>query len=130
MLKTAGCRDSHFLIPAASLAKAVYLPCGLRPSLALRRGSDRVSGVPIVSAFFGIVVRVYHEEHPPPHIHVQYAEFAAVIEIDTGRTLAGRLPRTAAALVERWRSLHEAELRKAWGTAQNGRIPKRIAPLR
>jgi len=48
--------------------------------------------MPILSTFFGIIVRVYHDDHEPPHVHVQYGEFEAIVEISTGRVLAGRLP--------------------------------------
>ncbi|MDX2055996.1 MAG: DUF4160 domain-containing protein [Polyangiaceae bacterium] len=82
-----------------------------------------------MSVFFGITIRVYFEDHAPPHIHVAYAEFNAVVGIDSGEILAGQLPKRCAKLVEEWRIAHLAELRKAWKTTQSNKIPKRIAPL-
>jgi hypothetical protein len=26
--------------------------------------------MPIISSFFGIYVRMYFDDHPPPHVHV------------------------------------------------------------
>lgn len=85
--------------------------------------------MPIVSTFFGIVVRVYFDDHAPPHFHVQYAEHRAVIELDTGAVLGGSLPQRCARLVEEWRALHVAALRAAWDACQSGRLPAKIPPL-
>jgi hypothetical protein len=85
--------------------------------------------VPILSTFFGIIVRMFYEDHAPPHFHVSYAEHCAVIDLETGRLLAGSLPRRCAALVEEWRSARVAGLRAAWESAQSSRVPRRIRPL-
>jgi len=34
--------------------------------------------MPILSVFFGIIVRMWHDDHPPPHIHVEYQGFEAL----------------------------------------------------
>jgi hypothetical protein len=85
--------------------------------------------VPIVSVFLGIVVRLFHDDHPPPHMHVEYAEYAGVIEIATGRLLGGRLPPRVRRLVEEWRRVRRDDLRRAWLEAQAGKQPRRIRPL-
>ena len=69
--------------------------------------------MPIVSVFFGILVRLFHDDHPPPHMHVEYAGFSAVIGIAPGRLLGGRLPPRVRRLVEEWRRAHRDELRRA-----------------
>ena len=33
--------------------------------------------MPEISRFYGIVIRMYYNDHPPPHFHAQYAEFKA-----------------------------------------------------
>jgi hypothetical protein len=58
--------------------------------------------MPTISRFFGIAIRIYLDEHPPPHFHASYAEFDAAIAIDTLEVVAGRLPRRAQALVLEW----------------------------
>ncbi len=30
--------------------------------------------MPVISYFFGIYIRMYHDDHPPMHIHVEYQE--------------------------------------------------------
>lgn len=31
--------------------------------------------MPTLSIFFGIIIRVWHDDHPPPHIHAEYQGF-------------------------------------------------------
>ena len=48
--------------------------------------------MPIISVFFGIVIRMYHDEHPPPHFHAVYQGFEAFVGIADGKIIHGRLP--------------------------------------
>ena len=85
--------------------------------------------MPIISIFFGLIIRVYHDDHPPPHFHVQYGEWNAIIEIRTGKVLIGQVPRRLMKLVEEWRKQHKFELLRAFNDAQNFKIPKKIKGL-
>jgi len=85
--------------------------------------------VPIISVFFGIVVRLYQGDHNPPHFHAAYGEFEAVIEIKTGRIVGGKLPPKAKKLVEEWRRKYVTELSKAWDVAVEYKVPKKIKGL-
>lgn len=38
--------------------------------------------MPEISRFFGMVILMYWDEHNPPHFHVRYGEFNAVITIE------------------------------------------------
>ena len=51
------------------------LPIGVIPTL------DNVR-VPRISAFYGIVIWMYYDDHNPPHFHATYGEHEALIEID------------------------------------------------
>ena len=44
--------------------------------------------MPILSVFFGIIVRMWHDDHPPPHIHVEYQGFEALVDVRTSGALA------------------------------------------
>lgn len=66
--------------------------------------------MPEISRFFGIVISMYHGDHPPPHFHATHAEHEAVIGIDPPRILAGSLPPRALGLVMEWAVLHLDEL--------------------
>ena len=39
--------------------------------------------MPTISAFYGILIQMFFDDHAPPHFHVKYAEFKAVIDIQT-----------------------------------------------
>jgi hypothetical protein len=85
--------------------------------------------MPIVSTFFGILIRLFHDDHNPPHFHAEYGEFSAVFEIASGRLMGGRLPSRARRLVEEWRRAHVPELKAAWQSVSEGKLPQRIKPL-
>jgi hypothetical protein len=85
--------------------------------------------VPEISRFFGLVIKMFYNDHLPPHFHAEYGEHEALIEIDTLAVYRGDLPRRALALVLEWAAVHRAELKWDWELARNGRSPERIAPL-
>jgi hypothetical protein len=88
--------------------------------------------VPIISMFYGIIIRLYlidNTHHHLPHIHARYAEFEASINIADGEVLAGDLPRKQLRLVQAWIELHRDELMADWELAANGESPYKIAPL-
>jgi hypothetical protein len=58
--------------------------------------------MPELSRFFGIVIRMYINDHYPAHFHASYGEFEALIEIETLAVYRGELPRRALALVLVW----------------------------
>jgi hypothetical protein len=37
--------------------------------------------MPFISSFFGIYIRMYFDDHPPPHIHVEYQGHKALVGI-------------------------------------------------
>ena len=45
--------------------------------------------------FYGILIRMFFNDHPPPHFHARYGEFEATVEIGTLEVLDGQLPRRA-----------------------------------
>ena len=85
--------------------------------------------MPEISRFFGIVIRIFFNDHQPAHFHAVYAEFEALIEIDTLAVYRGELPRRALAMVLEWAELHRSELRRDWELARSGRLPVPIPPL-
>jgi len=85
--------------------------------------------VPAISAFYGIIVRMFFNEHVPPHFHAEYAEFKIEIEIETLRVMRGGLPRRAQALVLEWAALHRDELMADWALCWQHQQPQQIQPL-
>ena len=72
---------------------------------------------------------MYPEDHPLPHFHVGYAEWAATFNIRTLEINEGELPNTAIRLVKRWAKQHQAELEINWSRLEAGKPPKKIKPL-
>ncbi len=88
--------------------------------------------MPVISMFYGIIIRLYlldNQQHNLPHIHAKYAEFEASISIADAEVLAGELPRKQLRLVQAWIELHRDELVADWELAANGELPYKIDPL-
>lgn len=85
--------------------------------------------MPRISQFYGIIIAMYYSDHGPPHFHARYAEYEALINLETLEVLEGNLPRRALALALEWAALHRAELRVNWEKARQGLPLDRIAPL-
>ena len=88
--------------------------------------------MPIISMFYGILIRMYmldNQHHNAPHLHAKYSEFEASISILDGEILAGELPRKQLRLVQAWIELHRDELLADWELATAGENPYKIAPL-
>jgi len=86
-------------------------------------------GVPTISRFYGIVIRMYFADHAPPHFHAMYSVDEAVIEIASGHLLRGALPERALRLVREWTTIHRDELEANWQRTQIPQQPTPIAPL-
>ncbi|MFO7728639.1 MAG: DUF4160 domain-containing protein [Desulfonatronovibrio sp.] len=82
--------------------------------------------MPVLSIFFGIIIRMRHDDHPPPHIHAAYQGFEALIEIKTGTITDGYLPNKAEKIVKEWCLVHQAELLENWERAQRFEPLERI----
>jgi len=62
--------------------------------------------MPTISSFYGILIRMFFNDHAPPHFHAEYREFKATIDIKTLSVLSGALPRRAHDLVLDWAHNH------------------------
>ncbi|HNV69720.1 MAG TPA: DUF4160 domain-containing protein [Candidatus Ozemobacteraceae bacterium] len=89
--------------------------------------------MPIVSMFYGIVIRFYFfdtQQHHQPHFHAEYAGHKAVFSIPDGAILAGNLPVNKRKLVEAWIEIHREDLLADWNLASQGAPPVPIEPLK
>ena len=85
--------------------------------------------MPEISRFLGIVIRMYFNDHNPPHFHVEYNEFEASVVIETLGMMEGRLPARVLSLVVEWASLHQIELLENWEGIRTNGVCHRIEPL-
>ena len=85
--------------------------------------------MPTISAFYGILIRMYFGDHPPPHFHARYGEYKARCAISTGEVIDGELPARAVRLVREWASRHNGELEGNWRRCEQRLAPNRVEPL-
>lgn len=85
--------------------------------------------MPTISAFFGIVIRIYYDDHGPPHFHAYYAEHSAQVDIESLRLIGGSLPKRALSLTVEWGLAHRGELREDWRRAAEHQALLPIDPL-
>ena len=89
--------------------------------------------MPRISAFYGIVIWMYHDEIQHlgrPHFHATYGSDEASIDIDNLDVMAGGLPPRALRLVTEWARSHQAELHENWQRARRHESLAPIEPLR
>lgn len=85
--------------------------------------------MPTISAFFGILIRMYYDDHNPPHFHAYYGEHEAIIAIQTLEIMEGKLPKRALAMVLEWTVEHRQELLEDWERAEQHLPLHKIEPL-
>ena len=79
--------------------------------------------------FFGIIVRMFHDEHNPPHFHAEYQGQRAVFDL-SGNLIRWRMKSgTAKSLIKKWAKLHHQELVENWETARKAGAIRKIDPL-
>lgn len=85
--------------------------------------------MPEISRFYGIIISMYYDDHNPPHFHVRYGEYSAVIGINDFALLEGNLPPKAFGLVTEWAAVNKSGLLENWELAKNNELLKKITPL-
>jgi hypothetical protein len=85
--------------------------------------------MPIVSTFFGILIRMYYQEHGVPHFHAEHQGQFATSTFD-GSLLAGSIQSgTAIRLIRQWALAHRGALDANWERARAGTQLEAIPPL-
>lgn len=85
--------------------------------------------MPEVSRFFGISIRMYYDDHNPPHFHAIYAGDEIEVGVNPISVLRGQLPRRALGLIIEWAASHQQELLENWQRLGDDQPPNRIDPL-
>lgn len=81
--------------------------------------------MPVIARFYGMIVKMYllGKEHNPPHIHVIYGDYNAVIDIQTLGVLEGDLPGRGLSIAQEWTKIYQAELLDIWETQNFRKLP-------
>jgi phosphomannomutase len=86
--------------------------------------------MPEISRFYGIVIKMFFDDHNPPHLHALYGEYEVLININSFAVFAGNLPPRALGLVIEWATQHQDELLINWERAKGQESLSKIEPLK
>ena len=109
------------VLPLEEIGSAAWF-CGVGAS------TMRETKMPVLSTFFGIVIRMFYRDHGPPHFHAEYQGQQATFTFD-GEVVAGGLSRAAQRLVKEWCPAHRDDLGANWRRMTASEPLERIAPL-
>ena len=85
--------------------------------------------MPVISMFFGIVIRMYYREHEPAHFHAEYQSQQGKFDL-SGHVIVGNIrSRIALRLIREWAEMRGPELGANWEHMRAGRPLERIPPL-
>ena len=79
--------------------------------------------MPEVARFYGIVIKIFFGDHPPPHFYAIYGEYVALVDIETLRVIEGDLPSRAQKLILEWATLYQQDLMQMWNTQEFRKLP-------
>ncbi|MFI3264272.1 MAG: DUF4160 domain-containing protein [Rikenellaceae bacterium] len=85
--------------------------------------------MPVISTFYGIIIMMFFDDHNPPHFHVKYGDYEAIIHIVDGE-VDGKLPRRVLSMVFEWLDLHKEELMENWRLIEQSKHINKIQPLK
>ena len=85
--------------------------------------------MPRICYFLGISIYMYWSDHSPSHFHAVYGDYGALVSIETGEVIRGKLPRRASKLIREWAQLYQRELLENWALAHAEQDLQKIPPL-
>ncbi|MDR2849294.1 MAG: DUF4160 domain-containing protein [Verrucomicrobiota bacterium] len=88
--------------------------------------------MPILSLFYGIIVRMYNEKsgvHHVPHVHAEFSGDEVVVALN-GDVLKGSIPPAKMKLLSAWMEIHRDDLSANWALLSKGERFFTIDPLK
>ena len=88
--------------------------------------------MPVLSMFYGIIIRMQSEKggkHHLPHIHVICGNDESIFSLD-GEIIEGTISASKRKLVEAWIEIHKEELMADWKLLDEGEQFFKIEPLK
>ncbi len=84
--------------------------------------------MPEISRFYGLIILMNFKDHAPPHFHVWYDDYKAMVTIQDG-IVKGEMPQRALKMIFEWIAIYREDLMYDWDLAQKGDALKKIEPL-
>lgn len=79
--------------------------------------------MPEITRFYGIIIKLFFGDHPPPHFHAVYGEYNALFNIETLEMMEGDLPPRAMKMVIEWAGQQQNELLLMWKNQEFHKLP-------
>ncbi len=79
--------------------------------------------MPEITRFYGIIIKLFFGDHPPPHFHAVYGEYNALFNIETLAMIEGDLPPRAMKMVIEWAGQQQNELLLMWNNQEFHKLP-------
>ncbi len=86
--------------------------------------------MPVLSKFYGIVIRMLFIRPFAAHFHAIYENCELIVGVSPLRIIQGDAPGRVRAMVLEWAAQHEEELLQAWHRLSAAQQPKPIEPLK
>lgn len=86
--------------------------------------------MPEICRFYGIVIRMYINDHLPAHFHAEYHDEEALFDIHTLEIIRGKISHRARLLIVEWALEHRRELLLNWAKRQRLESLDKIEPLK
>ena len=85
--------------------------------------------MPVISKFYGIVIRMLFIRPFAAHFHAIYENWELVVGVSPVRIIQGDAPSRVCKMVLEWAAQHQSELLDAWGRLARAQLPAPIEPL-
>lgn len=85
--------------------------------------------MPVLSNFYGIVIRIFFTRSFVAHFHAIYRDYELVVGIEDIAVIQGEAPPRVHEMVLEWASAHQRELQEAWRRCEHAIPPRPIQPL-
>jgi hypothetical protein len=78
--------------------------------------------MPVIARIFGIVLKMYYNDHAPPHFHAEEAESSGLLRIENGEMLNGNLSPKTQKIVQDWALQNKEKLNEMWNAQKIEKI--------
>lgn len=70
--------------------------------------------MPVIANIDSIQIKIYFEDHQPPHFHIWYAEFRGIMTIETLSIMQSDIPAKQLKKARDWAEINQQFLRDKW----------------
>ena len=79
--------------------------------------------MPEICRFYGIIIKIFFGDHPPPHFHAVYGDYNGLFNIETLELIEGDLHKRAIKMIVEWAAIYKNELMEMWKSQEFNKIP-------